>query len=336
MIASLDDNRLIFVTGKGGVGKSTVTAALARGLARRGERTLVVETDVFSAMDGLLDIELGDHEMVDVEPDLQAINLKASECVVEAMARLIPSERIVRTLLGNRIAQTFFEAAPGVNQFAMLEKVRDLHAEVDEQGEPKWDHIVVDLPASGHAVTFLSVASTFRNMIKVGPVAEAAGKVADIVDDRGVSSIVAVCLPEEMPVNETVELDGKLRDALGRGLDVVLANMVHRPPLDEQAARDFDLLVDSLEGAGSMVDALLGKGADDSRALRIRRIIAGIQLADDWHRRDVHHLKRLREALEVDVYDIPVFYESDGLSVARRMIDFLDRETRPEPQSLAS
>jgi MinD-like ATPase involved in chromosome partitioning or flagellar assembly len=336
MIASLDDNRLIFVTGKGGVGKSTVTAALARGLARRDRRTLVVETDVFSAMDELLDVELDDHQMVDVEPNLEAINLKASECVVEAMSRLIPSERIVRTMLDNRIARVFFEAAPGVNQFAMLEKIRDLYAETDDGGEPRWDHIVIDLPASGHAVTFLSVAATFRDMIKVGPVADAATDVADIVDDRNISSLVAVCLPEEMPVNETLDLDSNLRDAIGRGLDVVLANMVHRPPLEGREARDFQTLVDSMEADDSMVDALLGRGTDDPTEQKLRRLIAGNRLAEQWFHRDRRHLKRLRDSLSVDVYDIPVFYESDGSSIARRMIDFLDRETRPEPQSLAS
>lgn len=333
MIGSLDDNRLIFVTGKGGVGKSSTVAALGRALARRGRRTLIVETDAFSAMAELLGVDLPTHERLRVDENLHTINLSASECIIEAIGRFVPSERVVRALVGNRIAKVFFDAAPGANEFAMLDQIRQFLEEERSDGSEAWDHVIVDLPASGHAVTFLSVPQTLNRMIRVGPIAEATGEIAKLVRDPERAAIVAVCLPEEMPVNETIELEHKLQDSLGRSLTVALANMVHRPPLDEETRVEFDRLVRDLDREALMERTV---DADESTRSRLERVIAGNVLALDWHDRDSRYLERLHAELKAQVIEVPVFYEPDGAAIVERMVDFMDEETRPISDSLAS
>lgn len=319
MLDELQQRRLIFVTGKGGVGKSTVVASLGRALAERGRQTLVVETDAYSAMEDLLEVELTENAVTAVDPPLHAVNLLSSECIVNSIARFIPSKRIVRALLNNRVAQSFFKTAPGVNQFAILDQV---HRYLDrEDGDrPRWDNIVVDLPASGHAVTFLSVPKTLRDIIKVGPIAEATGEIAEVVSDPNQSAIVAVCLPEEMPVNETIEFEDKLEDAVDRGLTVAYANMVHRAPLSAEQKQNFHNLVERINRENLISETITGE-PDDDRV--VERIIAGNVLAMDWHERDERYLNELYDRLDAPVREIPVFYETEGKRIVDCVVEYL-------------
>jgi len=320
MREALEDKRAIFVTGKGGVGKSTVVAALGRFLARRGRRTLVVETDAYSAMEDLLDVDLADNAITAVAPPLHAVNLLNSECVIEAVSRFVPSKRVVRMILNNRVARSFFDTAPGVNQVAILDQVRK-YLERTDGDENRWDHVIVDLPASGHAVTFLSVPQTYHDLIQVGPIAEAAGEIASIVRDVDNTALAAVCLPEEMPVNETVELEERLDDTLGRSLTLAFANMVHRSPFRADQREDFRQLVDNLDRDQLIADTIAGE-SDDDRA--IERVIAGNALALDWYERDARYLSELEERLEAPVVQLPVFYENEGPEIARRAVEYLE------------
>ena len=336
MLDELEDRRLIFVTGKGGVGKSTMVASLGRALAERGNQTLVVETDAYSAMEDLLGVTLSDNAVSAVDPPLHAIKLLPSECIVDTIARFVPSERIVRTILNNRVARIFFNAAPGVDQFALLDQVRQFLDRTDGD-EPRWDNIIVDLPASGHAVTFLSVPSTFRDLIKVGPIAEAASELADIVEDPARSAILAICLPEEMPVNETIEFQDKLRDAVGRGLTLTFANMVHRAPLSDSQKEKFADLVGRLDRDELIAETISGK-AEEHRA--VERVIAGNVLAMDWYERDERYLGVLREGLDTPVQEVPVIYETEGGDIVEGIVEFLlgtDNESGDESsETLAS
>jgi len=320
MLDALDDKRTIFVTGKGGVGKSTVVGALARTLARRGDRTLVVETDAYSAMEDLLEVDLADNAVTAVDPPLHAVNLLNSECVIDAVTRFVPSERIVRMVLNNRIAKSFFDTAPGVNEVAILDQVRS-YLERTDGDSPRWDRIIVDLPASGHAVTFLSAPQTYKELIKVGPVAESAEQIASIVRDVSETAVVAVCLPEEMPVNETIDLEERLESTLGRGLTLAFANMVHRNPFRGDEREDFERLVDRLERDELIAETIVGD-ADKDRALE--RILAANALGLDWFDRDANYLEELKERLKAPVLEVPVFYENDGASIVRRAVEHLE------------
>lgn len=327
MIENLEKNRLIFVTGKGGVGKSTVVATLARALAERGRRTLVVETDAFSAMPDLLGLpDLDDEDGPQPAGDnLWAENLEADECFVRTLSRFVPSKRIARAVVGNKVARVFFKAAPSVNEFVILDQIIE---EVDRQkdGENVYDNVVVDLPASGHALTFLGVPQTLKGMMKVGPIAKRAQRIADNIRDAEHTAIVAVCVPEEMPVNETIELADNVELELGRGLSAAVVNMVHAMPVDEGLSDTLIALLAKLRDAGELEpDAIHQK---DTPALK--KLLAGSALALGWHQRDTHYLGLLKERISATIQTLPVVYDVNSA----RIVDLLAGViARPTPAS---
>jgi len=312
MIEELEKTRLIFVTGKGGVGKSTVVATLARALAARGRRTLVLETDAFSAMPDLLGLPTlksatgaqaaGEH--------LWAENLEADECFVRTLSRFVPSKRIARAVVSNKVARVFFKAAPSVNEFVILDQIIE---EVDRKQADKYvyDHIVVDLPASGHALTFLGVPQTLKGMIKVGPIAKRAQRIAEEIRNPAKTAIVAVCVPEEMPVNETIELAGNVQDALGRGLSAAVVNMVHEMPVSPDLEDELVALLEQLRNNGTLdLDAIHQKDAP-----ALKKLLAGSALALGWHERDAHYLGLLRARISAAIQTLPLIYDVDSARI---------------------
>ncbi|AWV90768.1 ArsA family ATPase [Bradymonas sediminis] len=316
MIEKLEKTRLIFVTGKGGVGKSTVVATLARALAARGRRTLVVETDAFSAMPDLLGLSTLDSAAGPqaAGDNLWAENFEADECFVRTLSRFVPSKRIARAVVGNKVARVFFKAAPSVNEFVILDQIVE---EVDrvEDGQKVYDHIVVDLPASGHALTFLGVPQTLKGMMKVGPIAKRAQRIAEDIRDPERTSIVAVCVPEEMPVNETIELADNLQEELGRGLSAAVVNMVHGMPVSAENADALVDLLDKLQASGEIkADAI-----HDKDAPALQKLLAGSALAVGWHQRDGHYLGLLKQRISASIKTLPVIYDVDSA----RIVDLL-------------
>lgn len=326
MLDELEDKRLIFVTGKGGVGKSTAAAALASALARRGKRVLVVETDTYSAMGDMLGVTEPGVEPHKARGDLWAVNLSARECLVSTLTRYLPSERLVRAITGNRVTEAFFESAPSVSEFVLLDSIQ-VYAE--RTGAEAFDHVVVDLPASGHAVTFLTVPKTLDGMMRgIGPIAKRAGIINASIANRRSTAIVAVCLPEEMPVNETIELDEQLREKVGRGLDLSLVNMVHRAPFSSAYRTAFTALRDRVSKGVAPAEILADEDADS-----LRRLVAGNALALDWFERDMHYLGVLEERLKADVIEIPMVYETDDSALVNQVAAHLEDPAQEPPDS---
>lgn len=321
MLEQLLDKRLIFVTGKGGVGKSTVTAGLAQALSRSNRRTLVLETDTFSAMEDLFDYHSPGLEPVAINDNLYASNLSSEECFIATLRRFVPSERIARAIIKNRIARVFFRAAPSVNEVTILDQVRVFFEETDEHGDPFYDHILVDLPASGHAVTFLNVPATMHGMMRgVGPIAKMSGQVADLISDPDTTSIIAVCLPEEMPVNETIELAESIEETIGRPLDMAIANMVHQAPLDEVSRSYFEDVHRQIRKDFPGVESLFFDDEDDrAESTAIARLIEGNALALGWADRDREYLDLLYDRLAAPIVEVPIIYESSGTDIVDKL-----------------
>ena len=325
MLEQLLEKRLLFVTGKGGVGKSTVTAALARALAQTSRRVLVLETDTFSAMEDLFDYSSPGLEPVAINEYLHASNLTSEECFIATLRRFVPSERIARAVIKNRVARVFFKAAPSVNEVTILDQVRVFFEKTDDDGKPFYDHIIVDLPASGHAVTFLNVPATMHGMMRgIGPIAKMSGKVANLISDPKTTAIVAVCLPEEMPVNETIELAAKLDDELGRPLDMAIVNMVHQSPVPEENRQAFEEIHTQIRKDYPGVEAFFFEDEEErSESTALARLIAGNALALGWFERDSEYLQLLYDRLDAPIIEVPLVYESSGVDVVGKMARFL-------------
>src|SRR5438477_613582 len=219
MPASLVERRLHFVVGKGGVGKTTVAAALALTLARRGRRTLGVEMEPGGRLAGLLGPE--------VRAGLHVLHIDGRAALEEYLGLIIPVKRLLATVFSSKLYQYFVAAAPGLKELMTVGKIW-YEATREEAGRPCWDAIVVDAPATGHSLQYLRMPQAAREAFGAGLVQREATKITGLLRDRQTTAVHIVTLAEETPVTETLETRTQLVEALGLPLGFVIANRVHR------------------------------------------------------------------------------------------------------------
>ena len=224
-VRKLLNSRLILVTGKGGTGKTTVSASLGRLLADRGERTVVAEVDTFRpALTPMLG-KKPTYEPLVVAPNLHICNISWRDALVEWLRAHVPGQRVVRKILDNKLVQTFLDATPGLRETVILSRVVTLLE--------TYDRVVVDMPASGHAISLLGVPNVAIGLMRGGPIRERAEVILRHLSAAS-TALVIVGLPEEMVVNETVELWERLQKevpTLRRPL--VVLNRAALPSLSE-------------------------------------------------------------------------------------------------------
>jgi anion-transporting ArsA/GET3 family ATPase len=218
----LFDHRLLFVTGKGGVGKTTVAAALGLVAARAGLRTCVCELDARERLGAMFDVSTRGFEEVEVAPDLHAIAIDPQNAIEEYLLLQIKVRPVYDMLFKNRIFDYFAAATPGLAELVTIGKVWEL-AQPDRMTKKTkpYDLVIVDAPATGHALAMLEAPETFKRIARVGPIHRQAGFIQGFLHDPKQTAVIAVATAEEMPVNETVDLRDALRDRIG--LDVSLA-----------------------------------------------------------------------------------------------------------------
>ncbi len=226
MATAVLDRRLHFVVGKGGVGKTTVTAAMAQLLARRGLRTLAVEMDVAGRLPTLLGAPGAVSAPTPVEPRLSTLSIDGRTALEEYLALIIPVKRLLSTIFSSRIYQYFVAAAPGLKELMTIGKIW-YEATRTEGGRPVWDVIIVDAPATGHSLQYLRMPQAARDSFGAGLVQREAAKIVDFLRDADTTAVHLVTLAEEMPVTETLEMHAQLRDTLEMPAGWVVVNRLH-------------------------------------------------------------------------------------------------------------
>jgi anion-transporting ArsA/GET3 family ATPase len=296
---SLLDKRLIFVTGKGGVGKSTVAAALGVAAARHGKRTIVCEVAQQERMSYVFHREGVGYRETEIGEDLYAFSIDPQRALEEYLQMQIRIKPVYDLMFKNRIFTYFAAATPGLRELVTIGKVWEL-AQLDRRVKKgsKYDLVIVDAPATGHGLGLLRTPKTFGDIARVGPIKRQADTIYEFITDADLTSIVAVAWPEEMPVNETVDLQRNLKRELGLPLDVVLMNGIY--PL---------LFSDAEAGVLREHGERDSNGNGDALGLAQR---AAIRAALSEHRRATAHteqLERLETGLGKQPVELPFLFQ---------------------------
>jgi anion-transporting ArsA/GET3 family ATPase len=301
-VGSILEKRLIFVTGKGGVGKSTVAAALGIAACRRGKRTIVCEVAQQERISRVFKGEgVGYHE-TEIAPDLFAFSIDPQRALEEYLLLQIRIKPLYDLMFKNRIFTYFAAATPGLRELVTIGKVWEL-AQLDRRVKrgSKYDLVIVDAPATGHGLGLLRTPKTFGDIARVGPIKRQADTINNFVTDPDLTAVCAVAWPEEMPVNETLDLQRRLRTDLDMRLDRIFMNGIY-PVLfsDDEADKVRERYEQDLRGGN-------GNGIDVVRRAALRAAIS------EHHRAESHReqLGRLEEGSGKDVIELPFLFEPE-------------------------
>lgn len=281
------DRQLVILSGKGGVGRTTVAAALARAAAARGKRVLIAQTNAVERLGRMLGRPgpIG-AEVTEIAPGIAVVNMTPRESLHQYALMVLRYEAVYKALFDNRIVRGFLSAIPGIDAYAMLGKTWWHTTETEGPPPPKgsraprlrYDLVILDGPASGHATAMLKIPKAIIDAVPAGPLLRDARAISTLLADAQRTALVIVTLPAELPAGETVELARAARTQLGVPLGPVIVNAVPPARLSGQpvaglldrlgAATDDKLLARTLAmAAGQRAHA---QTADEVRASLLR------------------------------------------------------------------
>jgi anion-transporting ArsA/GET3 family ATPase len=226
--------RFLLVTGKGGVGKSTVALALARQASRRGRRVLLMQLHTQDRLGQLFGRPAVDTEIVELAPCLSAVSVTAKEAMQEYGTMILRSKLLYRAVFENQTVARFLKVIPGLPELLMLGKAYHHERELGPDGKHRWDLIIVDAPATGHGLYLLRIPIVITSALRVGHMVDEAKNMLALLRNPDRCRIELVTLPEEMPVSETIELATTLTDELELPLGRIFVNQVVASDLTEQ------------------------------------------------------------------------------------------------------
>jgi anion-transporting ArsA/GET3 family ATPase len=243
-----DDRRFVFVTGKGGVGKTTVTAALASALANRGKKVLVAMCNARERLSSMFASQPVGPDIVAIAPRIWAVNISPARAFEEYGRLLLKSPVLYRPVFRNRYVRSFLPAVPGLSEWAVLGKAWFHTLETDNRGGHRFDVVLLDAPSTGHGLDMLRVPKVILEVVPPGPLRKDAERAWAMFQDPRQTSVLVVTIPEELPTTETIQLVNCIRTELGLALGALVVNAVV-PPLFDEAERealaglDFDAAV---------------------------------------------------------------------------------------------
>jgi anion-transporting ArsA/GET3 family ATPase len=248
--------QLLVVTGKGGVGKTAVSASLGRLLAAAGRRVLVLEVDPRENVHQMLGVSPSGGDIVRALPRLWVQNLKPGQVLDAIVRERLKLELVARRVLASPIYQQFTAGAPGLKELAILGHALRLLRRLDPES-PEIDLVILDAPATGHGVRLLAAPQLVAGVIGGGPFGALAGELAAFVADPARCGIVVVTQAEEMPVEEALELRQALAEQVQRQPELLVVNGLFPPLGALEAALDEE--------------SVAGEAALDVGALRLWR-----------------------------------------------------------------
>lgn len=228
--------RLLIVTGKGGVGKSTCAAAVALAGARSGRRTCLVEVEGRQTMSRLFHTQPWDFTEREFRPSLFGMSIDPEASLAEYLDLFYGAGRLSKLVVGSTAVEFATTAAPGIKDVLLIGKVKEMERRRDPDGRLSYDLIVVDAPPTGRIVNFLRAPEATTELLNVGPIRAQAQTLIEMVSDPARTHLQLVTLLEELPVQETVEGVGALRE-FGVTVGPLLVNRVLPERFDEPARK---------------------------------------------------------------------------------------------------
>jgi anion-transporting ArsA/GET3 family ATPase len=307
LLDELLSRRLVVLTGKGGVGKSTVGAALAIAARERGKRVLLVEVAAPVEAARLLGGPPSQGRETEALPGLYTVNLEPAAVMDEYVRHVVKLEMLVRRILGSPIYHRFFAAAPGLKELMVLGKVMVLEeARARLSQRPQWDLIVLDAPATGHGLQFLKVPLAASAAVPVGPIGHNARRVLAMLRDPARTALVVVAIPEEMAVVEAVQFHRLAAEEMGMEAAALVLNGCHeRRFTDEDEAEVLRLTAEGKDGDLAPDVPLKAALRAARRQIRRRKLTRFYQA-------------RLRRSLDTPLVSLPfLFREALGLEDVR-------------------
>jgi anion-transporting ArsA/GET3 family ATPase len=312
-MADLLDRKLIFVTGKGGVGKTTIAAALASLAASIGKRTLVCEVEPKGDLAEFYETGPTSFAEREIAPRLWAMSMDTEASLKQYLSLQLKIPLVARVGPLAKMFDFVASAAPGVREIVTVGKlcweVKNAH----------YDLVVVDASASGHVVGQLAAPQAINSLVQVGLVRQQTGWMLEILGDPAVTGVVVVATPAEMPVSETLELTAKLREETNVDLAAVVVNRV-LPELFGRGEEEIFELLDSPEPMNALEEMLGGPLAGAMNAAR---------LTVAMRRSRMEHLELLRRSVDPNIpllYMPYLFFRSHGLRATHQIADALSAE----------
>jgi anion-transporting ArsA/GET3 family ATPase len=301
------DKRLIFVTGKGGVGKSTIAVSLGLAAAQRGKRTIVCEIASQEQTSRFFKrAEVGFHE-VELESNLWSISIDPDESMREYVLLQLKVRAMRDLLFRSRVFTYLTAATPGLKELVTIGKIWEL-SQLDRKVKKgrEYDLVIVDAPATGHGIGFLQTPRTFAGIARVGPIHSQAKELHRFITDHDATGTAIVSLPEEMPVNESATLEQQLREEIGVSVDRVYMNGLYPERFSSPEAEKIDAAAQNADGA---VRGALRAAASEQRRAASQRA----------------QLARLEERVSVPVKPLPFIFEPElGVEEARQLAASLE------------
>jgi anion-transporting ArsA/GET3 family ATPase len=300
---NLFDKRVVFVAGKGGTGKTTLTCALAIAAAEGGKRVLVVETRENDALAPLFGRERLADKPSPLGENIWGARINPKRVLEEYVRKYVTIPFVAQQITGSRVFDHLASATPGLKEVMTLAEIWRFEKRKDpESDKPLYELIIVDSPATGHGLSLLRVPTTLVSMLQTGPIAEQTRWVREMLRDPERTGILVATLPEELPVNEALEFCRKAENDLDMRVEAVVANMVYPVVFNPEEIS----VIEGLEGNARSPTIEAAK-----RQINRRRV-------------QESHLERLLNEGEHPVIRIPYYYTNnlDGEQIgdiARRL-----------------